>query len=441
MFERCARAVSLSFEGPDPFSTVGGLATRACDMIAALGDAGVESTLMFVGDPQKQPIERVRANVEYRRCAQSISARIQGGVYAGEKEKVADLVANVPRFITEEIVEPAAQRGKRTLVVTEEWQTAPVAVALDRMLRERNLRSSAALLWNANNTYGFERIAWDDLRRAAAITAVSKFMKHILNGMNIEALTIPNGIADRLLAEPDENLVHALQGAVPQRPLFVKIGRFDPDKRWMQAIDAFALLREDLPNARIIIRGGQEPYGVQVLDRARARNIAVEEVHVASREPYAIIQALASTGAPLIAIRDFIPENLLRALYRTADAVIANSGKEPFGLVGLEVMASGGVAVCGSTGEEYAQPFVNAIVCDTDDPRELAVSLTMLAEPEFAHSLRKAGRQTAERYTWSRVLNILDRKLAYVFAESRHEPPEAPSGKVAAEVDLGCTYT
>ncbi len=77
-------------------------------------------------------------------------------------------------------------------------------------------------------------------------------------------------------------------------------------------------------------------------------------------------------------IRSFLPDALLYTLYAAADAVLANSGKEPFGLVGLEVMASGGIAVCGSTGEDYARPFDNAIVCDTGDPAELASYLERL---------------------------------------------------------------
>jgi hypothetical protein len=40
----------------------------------------------------------------------------------------------------------------------------------------------------------------------------------------------------------------------------------------------------------------------------------------------------------------------------SADAVFANSGHEPFGLVGLETMAAGGVACTGCSGEDYAIP-------------------------------------------------------------------------------------
>jgi glycosyltransferase involved in cell wall biosynthesis len=414
--ERYEHAVLLSFEGPDPYATVGGLATRVTDLAGALGAAGVKTTLVFMGDPRKPNTEQASPNVRYRRWSQHISVRYPGGVYEGEHDKIADLTASLPRFIADEIVAPAARRGKRTLVIAEEWQTAPAIIALDRLLRECDVRSAAALLWNANNTYGFERVAWEQLRHAARITTVSKFMKHILHGMNVEALVIPNGIADRLLAGANATLVQAFERALPQRPLFVKVGRFDPDKRWMQAIDAFALLRARLPDARLVLRGGREAYGLEVLNRAREQGLLVEEVHADASDPHTLAGALERTRAPIVSIRSFASEEQLLALYRVADAVIANSGKEPFGLVGLEVMASGGVAVCGATGEEYAQPFVNAIVCDTDDPLELSVALAALGEKKFARNMREAGRLTAQRYTWSRVLEVLERKLAYIEA-------------------------
>ena len=106
---------------------------------------------------------------------------------------------------------------------------------------------------------------------------------------------------------------------------------------------------------------------------------------------------------------------MLYALYAAADAVLANSGKEPFGLVGLEVMAAGGLAVCGATGEEYAEPFVNSIVCDTDDGRELATYLRVATgDADAVARMRAAGRATAKRYTWPTVIEVLERKLAFI---------------------------
>ena len=102
---------------------------------------------------------------------------------------------------------PAHARGERVLVIAEEWQTANVAIAIDRLARERGVRAGLTLMWNANNTYGFEKIHWPTLTRAAAVTAVSKYMKFELAQWGVHALVIPNGIDPALL-----------DGADPERP-------------------------------------------------------------------------------------------------------------------------------------------------------------------------------------------------------------------------------
>jgi hypothetical protein len=126
---------------------------------------------------------------------------------------------------------------------------------------------------------------------------------------------------------------------------------------------------------------------------------------------------LAAVDAPVVHVRAFLDEATLYALYAAADAVLANSGKEPFGLVGLEVMAAGGIAVCGATGEEYAEPFVNAIVCDTSRrPRACDVSAKRCSsDPDLAAELRTNGAETAARYSWENALDgARARKVAYV---------------------------
>jgi len=86
--------------------------------------------------------------------------------------------------------------------------------------------------------------------------------------------------------------------------------------------------------------------------------------------------------------------------------VLANSEKEPFGLVGLEVMASGGVAYVGRTGEDYAVPFSNAVVMQSDDPRELLTThVTLRRRPEMVAAIRASGRATARRFEWPKVLD------------------------------------
>ena len=195
----------------------------------------------------------------------------------------------------------------------------------------------------------------------------------------------------------------------------MKVGRFDPDKNWLQAIDAVAELR-DLGHApQLVVRGGKEPYGEVVFGRAYGRGLSIERVSADGEDPDAIASALANSAADIVHLQAFLPENTLAAIYAASDAVLANSGKEPFGLVGLEVMAAGGIPVCGATGEDYAEPFVNAIVCDTADGRELAEYLhDSYGDERRADRMRQAGYATANRYVWPNVLEILAGKIAFV---------------------------
>jgi glycosyltransferase involved in cell wall biosynthesis len=95
----------------------------------------------------------------------------------------------------------------------------------------------------------------------------------------------------------------------------------------------------------------------------------------------------------------------LRVLYRAADGVLANSGREPFGLVGPETMAAGGTAFTGNTGEEYAQHMETAVVLDSADPSEAAWYVQYLTEhPEAQRRLRAGARATARLFSWDRAL-------------------------------------
>jgi glycosyltransferase involved in cell wall biosynthesis len=106
--------------------------------------------------------------------------------------------------------------------------------------------------------------------------------------------------------------------------------------------------------------------------------------------------------------------------------VLANSGHEPFGLVGLETMAAGGVAFTGGTGEDYVIAGRNALVVQTDDPSEfLALFSPLREDPRADAAIRRAARRTAREYAWP---EIVERNLLPRVPEGRRlAPARVPS--------------
>jgi glycosyltransferase involved in cell wall biosynthesis len=148
-----------------------------------------------------------------------------------------------------------------------------------------------------------------------------------------------------------------------------KVGRFDPDKRWLMAVEAAAQLKNNGGPVVFPLRGVIEPHGQEVLERACGLGLNVADVGSEPKTWKDVLALLESAGrADVYNITFFMPQTWLRPFYAAADAVMANSGHEPFGLVGLEVMAAGGIVFTGTTGEEYTLGGRSAIALDTYIP-------------------------------------------------------------------------
>jgi glycosyltransferase involved in cell wall biosynthesis len=413
--------VMLSFEGPDVYSTAGGLGTRVSELSEALATQGYTTHLIFIGDPYKPGVElRVDGRLILKRWSQWISKYHLNGVYDGEEEKLYDYNESVPYHIYNEIVRPAVAEGKTVVIMGEDWQTAEAICRTSDLLHWFGVRQKVLMLWNLNSLMSLHRINWGRLNFVATICTVSKYMKHRMWSYGVNPLVIPNGIPKRHLNPVDEDVVKRLrrigrQGD-PGRTFLFKIGRFDPDKRWIMAIDAVARLKHSGHPVTLFVRGGIEPHGAEVLNHAYHVGLSIRDVVAQRPNLEQCLDAVASAGpADLYNLRFFLPEEFVRTTYAAADATLANSGHEPFGLVALEVMAAQGVAVTGSTGEDYAISFENAIVTETDDPDEIVgYLLYMRRHPEEQERIRCAGRRTAEQFLWDQVIENLVSKLEFL---------------------------
>src|SRR5450755_4497616 len=91
--------VLLCFEGPDVYSTAGGLGTRVTELSEALALQGYTTHLIFIGAPDKPDVEvRVDGRLILKRWSQWISKYYPNGVYDGEEPKLQDLTIAFPRI-------------------------------------------------------------------------------------------------------------------------------------------------------------------------------------------------------------------------------------------------------------------------------------------------------------------------------------------------------
>jgi glycosyltransferase involved in cell wall biosynthesis/ribosome-associated translation inhibitor RaiA len=395
----------LSFEGPDAYASAGGIASRVSGLAQALAEAGFETHLWFVGDPELPGHEAI-GNLHLHRWCQWISKFHSAGVYDGEEGKRADYVASLPPFLWQDVLLPHLQQGGSGVILAEEWQTVDAVLHLDWLLRQARMREKAVMFWNANNTFSFHRIDWGRLTAAATITTVSRYMKHLMQPLGVNPLVVPNGLSHDALVAPESEALAAFRSSLRQRAVITKVARWDPDKRWLLAVATVATLRQQGWRPLLIARGGIEAHGQEVMAAAAANDLRVVERVLPEPGVRGLLQAMDGLDrVDIVSVRSHLNSEARRLLMQGSTAVLANSGHEPFGLVGLETMAVGGLACTGCSGEDYAIPGYNALVLETDDPREfIGLYGQLRANPPRERAMRRAGYTTAMQYTWARII-------------------------------------
>jgi len=432
-----ANFVLLSFEGPDLYSQAGGLGVRVKGLSRSLARMGFDTHLYFCGDPDLPSEETQEAGkLHLHRWCQWISAQHRGGVYDGEEGKIRDWNASLPASLIENVIAPAAAAGKNVVLLGEEWHTSWSMGLISNSLYLKGLRDRVVMLWNANNTFGFNRIDWGSLILATTLTTVSRYMKFKMWDSGQNPIVIPNGIPRESIADANPVAVDELRAAARADHFCFKVGRFDPDKRWLMAVSATAYLKRRGSRVKLLMRGGKEAHGAEVMDHARHQGLMVLDATAPADAAGLASLLRAHADADAVNFTSFVSDELQAVIYTACDAVLANSGHEPFGLVGLEVMAAGGLAVTGATGEDYAEAYRNALVLETNDPIELVTELSLLKErPKLAASMRRRGRTTARTYVWEKVIQELLLRVEFAAAQQAVRPaPAAPTRRLGTRL-------
>ena len=292
------------------------------------------------------------------------------------------------------------------VILAEEWHTAHAAIHLDWLLRRAGLRERAMFVWTANNLFGFDRIDWPRLSAASHVATVSRYMRGRMQALGVDPMVIPNGLGAEAFVPPDAAAVEALRRLAAHRTLLAKMARWDPAKGWLMSLEITASLKRREARPLLIARGGSEAYGRAVIAHARARGLTVSHQRAATSGVAGLLSAVAAgRESDVVVLESHVDADARGVLFRGADVVLANSHHEPFGLVGLETMAVGGIACTGTSGEEYARAGENALVITREDPGQFIAQFdSVFARAKRVEAMRRSGLRTAREYTWQRVL-------------------------------------
>lgn len=266
--------------------------------------------------------------------------------------------------------------------------------AVDRMGQRRiPLRWAHPLL--SKFLQRVERVAYG---RATAIVAVSPFSKREIDarlGASGPPITvIPTGVDAEVFSPGDRNAARAELGIRPDARLLVTAGRLAPVKRYDRAIDVLQILAAEHENYQLIIVGGG-PERDALMAYAQLRGLT-QRIRFAGHQD----------GPALV------------AHYRAADAVLCTSDFENWSLAILEALATGTPVIGTPRGSipdllGMVDPW---LVADDATPAALAAKAAVLAtDPARREDLGRIGRErVAERYTWDRTVEGLERCLEEV---------------------------
>jgi phosphatidylinositol alpha-mannosyltransferase len=189
---------------------------------------------------------------------------------------------------------------------------------------------------------------------------------------------IPNGIETENFGPGVEPLSQYRDG----RPTILFVGRYnEPRKGFRYLLRAFALVRDQFPDARLLVVGGGDP------------------------ELYN--DDLTRLGSQGVEFAGYVETSMLPRYYVSCDIFCTPSIKgESFGIILLEAMASGR-AVVASRIPGHASVIdhgQDGWLVPPQDPVALALALVrLLADREKREEIAVAGQRTAQRYAWSEI--------------------------------------
>jgi len=236
----------------------------------------------------------------------------------------------------------------------------------------------------------FEKLNWFDRRlaaRASACIYISQAVQHCHLEAGVpheKGRVVYNGVdwAAFGAAQDCEETRRSL-GAEGSEPLVGIVGRLDHWKGQHVFLEAMAVIRERLPQARGVVIGDPVPYDLAYRDRL-----------LALRDELILSQQVSFHG-----FRQDLP-GLMAAL---DVLVLASISPEPFGRVLIEAMAAATPVVATDAGatREIVQHGAEGLLVPAGDAQALATAVVqLLSDPDLAEAMGRRGQETVrERFS------------------------------------------
>ncbi|MEM9266594.1 MAG: MSMEG_0565 family glycosyltransferase [Cyanobacteria bacterium P01_F01_bin.13] len=233
----------------------------------------------------------------------------------------------------------------------------------------------------------------------------------------IQAHRVINGVSSRFSPQPDgsESALAQTYG-IQEGPAYLTLGGIEPRKNSINLLKAFHQVRQQQPQAQLVIAGGATLFDYQAYRQEFMELVAA----------YNLKDSLVLPGV--------VPDADLPTLYRLADVFVFPSVQEGWGLVVLEAIASG-LPVLTSNQAPFTE-FLSeqeAMLVDPTDADAIAIAMVTLLSPNIAQQLIDHSRPIVSRYSWQQSAKMhleLYAELAQASAISAEHESQQQSSPV-----------
>lgn len=216
-------------------------------------------------------------------------------------------------------------------------------------------------------------------------------------GADPARLCVTHPGVDPQVFSPGDRVAARRKLGLADLPTVLFVGRLQPLKGLDVVVEAFSLIRDSVPSARLLVVGGPSgPSGPAEVERVGSR-----------------IAALGLNDAA--AFLPPRPHHSMVDVYRAADVLLVPSRSESFGLVAAEALVCGLPVVAARVGglAFVVDDGLSGVLVDGWNPAEYAAAaLGILTEPRRAGTLSRQAAEFSARFSWDsaadRILELYE---------------------------------